>query len=113
ELPAADEATRQHAAAWALAKVGDPYAQDFQPPTLGRESYYCSSLVDYAYRFAFGRHLVFTDVEFPLQWEPYDFWEKYYRSLNKTIPHFNGSNPTLLLQSAAVTYSGLDSKVYV
>ena len=24
------KATRQHAAAWALAKVGDPYAQDFQ-----------------------------------------------------------------------------------
>ena len=24
------QATRQHAAAWALAKVGDPYAQDFQ-----------------------------------------------------------------------------------
>mmetsp|Transcript_12128 Transcript_12128/g.22877 ORF Transcript_12128/g.22877 Transcript_12128/m.22877 type:complete len:225 (+) Transcript_12128:64-738(+) len=112
-LPSAGEAARGRAVQWALGKVGEPYAENFQPPTLGRESFYCSSLVDYAYRFAFQRQLVFTDIEFPLQWEPRDFWERYYRGLNQTIPQYNGSNPTLLLQSAAVTYSKFSAEVLV
>ena len=83
-----------------------------QPPEVN-DTYYCasfakkvlsgscvgSSLVDYAYRSALQSRLVFTVTDMPLIWEPVDFWKKYYAKMNQTLPHYNGSNPTMLLQS--------------
>ncbi|CAE8657977.1 unnamed protein product [Polarella glacialis] len=95
------------AVAFALQKVGLPYAESFELPSPSHERYYCSSLVDYAYRSALQQRLVFTEVGFPLMFVPKSFWEDYYRKMNQSLPHASGSNPTLLLHSSRVRYSQL------
>lgn len=95
------------AAQYALKQVGLGYAFDFGPPTSQPRRFYCSSLVDYAYRTALQKDNVFTDEPFPLLFVPKAFWEQYYRAQNKSIPHQNGSNPTLLLHSDRLIYSRL------
>lgn len=93
------------AAQYALKQVGLGYAFDFAPPTSVPKRFYCSSLVDYAYRAAMQKDTVFTSESFPLVFLPKAFWEQYYRAQNMSIPHQNGSNPTLLLHSDKLHYS--------
>lgn len=91
------------AAAIALRQQGKPYADDFGPPP---RQFYCSSLVDYAYRRATNDETVFIPEPFPLIFEPLDFWEEYYAAMNLSVPvNETGSNPTLLLHSAHVEMS--------
>eukprot|EP00435_Cladocopium_sp_Y103_P030354 s641_g7.t1 len=103
EVQQVDDEVRNEAVAFARSKLGVPYAVDFEPPEVDGK-YYCSSLVDYAYRHALKSRLVFTKTDMPLIWEPLDFWKDYYRQMNKTLPNYNGSNPTMLLQSDRVKY---------
>mmetsp|Transcript_32255 Transcript_32255/g.69701 ORF Transcript_32255/g.69701 Transcript_32255/m.69701 type:complete len:236 (+) Transcript_32255:19-726(+) len=103
EVQEIDDEVRNEAVAFARSKLGVPYAVDFEPPEVDGK-YYCSSLVDYAYRHALKSRLVFTKTDMPLIWEPLDFWKDYYRQMNKTLPNYNGSNPTMLLQSDRVKY---------
>lgn len=96
------------AAHLALSQRGRPYANDFAPPSSGR--FYCSSLVSWAYRTAArlpANHSLFVDRPFPLIFVPRDFWVSYYAQLGLKLPPSNttGSNPTLLLHSAAVEFS--------
>lgn len=98
---------RQRAVDFALKQVGTPYASDFAPPGEEPRGWYCSSLVDYAYRCALGEERVFAKEPFPLQFEPRAFWEDYYRALRKPLPSHVGSNPTLLLHSSRVDYARL------
>ena len=96
----------RRAAQIAIAKLGTPYSDAFAPPP---DEFYCSSLVEWAYQQAMHRPHVFVDQPFPLIFVPRPFWERYYMSLNLTLPPANttGSNPTLLLHSAHVTYTAL------
>jgi cell wall-associated NlpC family hydrolase len=89
----------------AAQQFGKPYADAFQPPSSGK--FYCSSLVEYAYQHALSRSdPVFTQQTFDLLFVPLDFWEKYYASMNLTLPtNEPGSNPTLLLHSAIVNFT--------
>ena len=100
------------AALLALSQRGRPYADDFAPPSSGR--FYCSSLVSWAYRAAASlpaNRSLFVDRPFPLIFVPRDFWADYYAQLGLKLPPSNttGSNPTLLLHSAAVDASPLQS----
>lgn len=103
------------AASHALRQVGAPYADNFASWTAAQGSsqpqFYCSSLVDYAYRTALRKDLVFTDVPFQLIFEPKDYWEDYYRRLGRPLPSGEGSNPTLLMHSLAVEFDPLDIAV--
>lgn len=95
---------------FALQHVGARYAVDFSEPsplciTPWTQAYYCSSLVDHAYRKALGKDLVFTTEPFPLTFEPREFWEQYYREQGLALPSGFGSNATLLLRSSKVTYA--------
>lgn len=99
--------THEHAhraVAFASEKIGLPYSGEYVAPTPSFETYYCSSLIDYAFREALGSKLVFTDEPFPLLFEPICFWEAYYQERQKTVPSRVGSNPTLLLHSLKVKY---------
>eukprot|EP00913_Durusdinium_trenchii_P004314 g3999.t1 len=108
-----DEEVRQGATDFAVSKLGRPYAFNFEPPEM-EDKYYCSSLVDYSYRHALGsKRPVFTKIPMPLIWEPVDFWKKYYAQMKKTLPHYNGSNPTMLLQSDRVQYAQLKPAVMI
>eukprot|EP00939_MAST-03C_sp_MAST-3C-sp1_P002377 g2377.t1 len=83
-------------------QIGKPYANEFQHPP---DSFYCSSLVTYAYEKASGLANVFEiPGTFDLIFVPRSYWEAYYARLNETLPPPNttGSNPTLLLMSPAV-----------
>lgn len=108
----ASDAQRHEAVSYALRRVGSAYAEDFAPPNkfagnpLAQE-FYCSSLIDYAYRHAFKQELVFTEEPFPLMWRPRSFWEVYYRSRGREIPEAIGSNPTLLLHSHQTSFCEL------
>mmetsp|Transcript_105220 Transcript_105220/g.226898 ORF Transcript_105220/g.226898 Transcript_105220/m.226898 type:complete len:268 (+) Transcript_105220:28-831(+) len=107
-LPEATKEQRQSAVSYALHRVGAAYAHDFSEPNqkCARQSkYYCSSLVDYAYREALGQDLVFSDEAFPLVFEPRVFWEEFYREQSMGLPSGCGSNPTMLLHSSRVRYA--------
>jgi len=94
---------RVAAAEVALAQVGKPYADYFQAPP---DSFYCSSLVEYAFSQALGGvpH-PFNALDFVLLFEPIHFWEEYYAERKRTLPvGMTGSNPTLLLHSPAVRF---------
>lgn len=98
------------AVAFAMRRAGAHYADDFAPPdpmctTPWTQTYYCSSLVDYAYRDALKEELVFTKEPFPLIWEPEEFWDKFYKKAGMQRYCGFGSNPTLLLHSPRVEYS--------
>ena len=92
------------AVAVAAAQVGKPYATLFEPPSSG--SFYCSSLVVYAFRAALARHRVFVDERFVLIFKPRSFWASYYSPTPLPV-NASGSNPTLLLHSARVAASGV------
>ena len=93
----------EHAAQIAMQQRGKPYADDFGRPP---REFYCSSLVEYAYRRATAVETVFVPAPFPLIFVPLDFWEGYYAAMNQTIPvNQTGSNPTLLLHSPHVEFS--------
>lgn len=94
----------QIAADFAEGKVGLNYCEKYSPPDAIGEAYYCSSLVDYAFRFALQKTLVFTCEPFKLIFEPHDFWEDYFRKRQQVLPSCYGSNPTLLLHSPCVKY---------
>lgn len=98
------EAQAMSAVEFASRKIGLPYAYDYSPPTSSDEEYYCSSLIDYAYRHALDTDLVFTPVPFRLIFEPRDFWKSYYKEREKLVPTWFGSNPTLLLHSLCMKY---------
>mmetsp|Transcript_68426 Transcript_68426/g.198416 ORF Transcript_68426/g.198416 Transcript_68426/m.198416 type:complete len:269 (-) Transcript_68426:93-899(-) len=107
------ETDRRKAVSYALLRTGASYSDDFAPPsplatTPWSQSFYCSSLADYAYRSALGKELVFTDEPFPLMFEPRTFWEDYYKVQGLEIPEGYGSNPTLLLHSDRVAVEKLD-----
>eukprot|EP00450_Noctiluca_scintillans_P015438 CAMPEP_0194523486 /NCGR_PEP_ID=MMETSP0253-20130528/58386_1 /TAXON_ID=2966 /ORGANISM="Noctiluca scintillans" /LENGTH=189 /DNA_ID=CAMNT_0039368029 /DNA_START=119 /DNA_END=688 /DNA_ORIENTATION=+ len=110
-LPYASDDEAERASHFGFSKVGLPYATNFYPPTRDSEVYYCSSLVDYAYRNATGRDLVFTEEPFTLIFEPVEFWSDYYHQRNMSVPNVTGSNPTLLLHSASTIYRQLFPKV--
>jgi len=98
-----DRARGGRAADYALTQRGKPYADDFGPPP---RQYYCSSLVDWAYRKATGNEHVFVDDTFQLIFVPLDFWQQYYSSMNQSLPvNVTGTNPTLLLHSPHVEFS--------
>lgn len=94
---------RGHAANIALAQVGKPYADEFQPPPA---SFYCSSLIEYAFGQALGGEAhPFNPEPFVLIFEPESFWREYYAKLHRTVPtNITGSNPTLLLHSRALSF---------
>jgi len=109
-----DQASK--AVSFAMQRAGAPYSDDFSAPsplatTPWTQAFYCSSLVDYAYREALGRETVFTEEPFPLTFVPEDFWDGYYREQGRARPQGDGSNPTLLLHSPAVRYSALHPSV--
>jgi hypothetical protein len=96
-------AAQKTAAEVAVAQVGKPYADEFQPPPA---AFYCSSLVEYAFEHALGGvpH-PFNAESFALIFEPRQFWQDYYQKMNRTLPvDATGSNPTLLLHSPAVRF---------
>lgn len=97
---------------YAMQRVGASYASDFSSPCSWsnpwEQRFYCSSLVDYAYRDALGQDLVFTEEPFPLTFVPMHFWKEYYRKQGEVVPSGHGSNPTLLLQSPKVQRSLID-----
>lgn len=101
------DAQAEQAVAVAKAKVGMPYADNFAEPSGSCEQYYCSSLVDYAYRSALGQNIAFTCEPFPLLFEPRKYWEDYYASREQVLPECFGSNPTLLMHSQRVEYRRL------
>jgi len=88
----------------AVAKVGRPYSDCFRPWT-DEDCFYCSSLIDYAYGKATGNANFFVAHEYKFVFEPREFWEKYYSDRRKEMPTCAGTNPTLLLHSAAVRYA--------
>ena len=89
------------AVAAALAQLGKPYADDFEPPSSGR--FYCSSLVDFAFSQAMHAPHVFVREDFKLIFVPHEFWARYYQQLGKPLPsNVSGSNPTLLMHSSLV-----------
>lgn len=96
-------AAQKAAADVALAQVGKPYASAFQPTPA---AFYCSSLVEYAFDLALGgAPHPFTAEPFALIFEPREFWQEYYKRMNRTLPiGVTGSNPTLLLHSPAVRF---------
>ena len=95
-----DRALGRAAAAAAAAERGKPYAAAFGPPPA---QFYCSSLVEYAYRRASAGRRVFWNGSFPLIFEPPAFWRAYYARMGVRVPaNATGSNPTLLLDSGAV-----------
>merc|ERR1712242_499995 len=72
-----------------MQRTGAPYAADFAPPnplctTPWTQAFYCSSLVDHAYREALRQELVFSSEPFPLIWEPEGFWTQFYRRARLT-----------------------------
>eukprot|EP00041_Stephanoeca_diplocostata_P031138 m.963503 g.963503 ORF g.963503 m.963503 type:complete len:887 (-) comp23896_c0_seq2:3267-5927(-) len=82
--------------------LGKPYATDFQPPP---KDFYCSSLVEYSFQTVMHQQHVFIDQDFKLIFVPSEFWEKYYRAMNMSVPvNVSGSNPTLLLHSPVVSF---------
>jgi len=96
----------------ALGEVGTPYAQEFESPPA---EFYCSSLVDWAFRQAAEGVDVFVPppLHFTLLFEPRVFWQTYYARRNLTLPvNVSGSNPTLLLQSSAVTFAEFLLPIY-
>ena len=103
-----DEAERTAgtaAAEWALAQVGKPYANDFEPPP---DEFYCSSLVEWAYRQALASDSVFAPADFTLIFVPDRYWQRYYEAMGSNLPvNTTGSNPTLLLHSSKLTFSVL------
>lgn len=106
-------AERRKAVSYALLRTGASYADDFAPPsplatTPWSQSFYCSSLVDYAYRSALEKENVFTNEPFPLMFEPRAFWEEYYECQGLKIPEGYGSNPTTLLHSDRVDVQPID-----
>ena len=105
--PAPFSSLADAAAAVAVSLKGREYAADFEPPSSGR--FYCSSLIEYAFRTAANISAnatdagVFLNRPFTLIFKPLQFWKAYYRKLGRTLPlHQTGSNPTLLLHSPAV-----------
>eukprot|EP00928_Gymnodinium_smaydae_P082612 TRINITY_DN65931_c0_g1_i1.p1 TRINITY_DN65931_c0_g1~~TRINITY_DN65931_c0_g1_i1.p1 ORF type:complete len:264 (+),score=26.15 TRINITY_DN65931_c0_g1_i1:70-861(+) len=111
KVKAVDAHQAKKAVIFAMQQASAPYADDFSPPfdKAGAHAFYCSSLVDYAYRDALSKELVFTDEPFPLTFEPESFWEEYYQKQQRKKPSGYGSNPTLLLHSQRVWYSLLCS----
>eukprot|EP00747_Dinoflagellata_sp_TGD_P170490 gnl/TRDRNA2_/TRDRNA2_202187_c0_seq1.p1 gnl/TRDRNA2_/TRDRNA2_202187_c0~~gnl/TRDRNA2_/TRDRNA2_202187_c0_seq1.p1 ORF type:complete len:302 (+),score=39.77 gnl/TRDRNA2_/TRDRNA2_202187_c0_seq1:22-927(+) len=91
-------------------QLGAPYANLFEQPSEG--VFYCSSLVDYAFRVASGRPIL-VPWDFHMLFEPEDFWKRYYAERNQTVPIGKlGSNPTLLLHSPAVTYTHVNDSFF-
>jgi len=97
------------AARVARAVIGKPYSFDFAPPPA---TFYCSSLVVWAYGRAVGGSGgadpdVFVDEPFALIFVPRAFWADYYAKMHLTLPPANttGSNPTLLLHSPHVEFA--------
>jgi len=112
-LPEATEEQRNSAVSYALHRVGGAYAHDFSEPSPSctqpwLSKYYCSSLIDYAFREALGEELVFSDEPFPLVFEPREFWEDFYRKQRLELPTGTGSNPTMLLHSSRVRYTNYE-----
>ena len=93
----------ERAAQFALTQLGKPYSVDFEPPP---SSFYCSSLVEWAYERASREKHVFVQSTFYLIFVPRDFWVEYYARRNLTLPppNMTGTNPTLLLHSPYVRY---------
>jgi hypothetical protein len=104
---AAPSALRVGASKLALTRKGASYANDFEPPSSGK--YYCSSLVDEAYRDSGGSSgIVFIDRTFTMLFVPLEFWTQYYEAMNMSVPvNATGSNPTLLLHSPIVTFAAI------
>lgn len=102
----ANRSVAASAVAVAAAQVGKPYATLFEPPSSG--AFYCSSLVEYAFRAALAMPRVFVRERFVLIFQPRDFWEQYYASMGEALPvNASGSNPTLLLHSARVAVTAV------
>mmetsp|Transcript_11253 Transcript_11253/g.24267 ORF Transcript_11253/g.24267 Transcript_11253/m.24267 type:complete len:268 (-) Transcript_11253:933-1736(-) len=102
---AISETFRHGAARIAVSQIGKPYASHFEQPPA---SFYCSSLVDYAYGQSTQRPHVFAPADFRLLFVPEPFWKAYYAAMHSALPvNTSGSNPTLLLHSAAVSFSAV------
>ena len=98
-LKNANETILARATMIAASQVGKPYATFFNPPSSG--SFYCSSLVEFAYQEALRTPHVFVDERFTLIFEPRSFWTQYYKPMPLPV-NASGSNPTLLLHSPDV-----------
>ena len=94
----------QAAVTLAVAQQGRPYASSYEPPSSGR--FYCSSLVEFAWRQAMEASKVFVLERFELLFVPLEFWTEYYRSMGEKVPvNVTGSNPTLVGHSRIVELS--------
>jgi len=92
----------------AIAQMGKPYANDFEPPP---DEFYCSSLVEWAYRQALASSAVFAPEDFILIFVPELYWKNYYETMGLELPvNTTGSNPTLLLHSSKLAFSVLPVK---
>mmetsp|Transcript_11080 Transcript_11080/g.26027 ORF Transcript_11080/g.26027 Transcript_11080/m.26027 type:complete len:251 (+) Transcript_11080:36-788(+) len=114
QLRGATQVQRRHAVSFAVRRIGAPFAEDYAPPDPlcvepWTQAFYCSSLVDYAYREALGESLVFSNEPFPLTWAPERFWKLFHRQQGLVCHVGFGSNPTLLLHSPRVTFAGLQN----
>lgn len=90
------------AARIARQQVGKPYANDFQPPPA---SFYCSSLIEFAFDKALRSFGIFGPADFPLIFVPLPFWVNYYAKMGLALPiNTTGSNPTLQLHSPQITF---------
>lgn len=86
----------------AMEQLGKPYASNFEKPPL---SFYCSSLVDWAFQQAAGVTEAFAPADFLLIFDPVDYWKDYYAKMGLTLPvNVTGSNPTLLLHSPKLKF---------
>jgi hypothetical protein len=86
-------------------QVGKPYADDFQAPP---DTFYCSSLVEFAFDQALQTSGIFGPADFQLIFVPLPFWVKYYAAMGLSLPtNTTGSNPTLQLHSPLLKFNEL------
>jgi uncharacterized protein YycO len=103
-----DSTLAQAAAAFAKARVGEPYDDPFMPDN-GR--WYCSELIQVAYRHANGGIEVFPSAPMtfkdPATGQYFPVWVEYYRDIGFAIPEgIPGINPGLMSRSGRLRILG-------
>ena len=88
----------------ACGMIGKPYANLFQEYQ-NKTAFYCSSLIQFAFRTANGSKPVFIEPDYKMIFKPDNFWINYFEQYCGIVPlDLSGSNPTELLHSPKITY---------
>ena len=104
---------QEDAASIAYDQIGLPYADGFEKPP---NSFYCSSLINYAFQLAAKERSTTNNLEdilapsdFVLLFSPEEYWEEYYENLGMSVPvNVTGNNPTLVLHSYGLEFQVFD-----